>query len=105
MDELLDDHQLERGGMLGVLAHLDDGDVPQVVEASVGSLNSVVAKPASEQRSMLESWVLGDWGEAVTAPGCKDAARDCKQGVTPELRALAEALLRLIGPITQEVGA
>ncbi len=76
MDELLDDHQLERGGLLGVLTHLDDGDVPQVVEASVGSLNSVAAEPASEQRSMLEYWVLGDWGDAVIAPGGDRAIRD-----------------------------
>ncbi len=76
VDELLDDHQLERGGLLGVLTHLDDGDVPQVVEASVGSLNSVVADPASEQPSVLESWVLGDWGEAVITPGGDRAVRD-----------------------------
>ncbi len=76
VDELLDDHQLEKGGLLGVLTQLDDGDVPQVVEASVGSLNSVVAEPASEQRSMLECWVLGDWGEAVIALGGNSAVRD-----------------------------
>ncbi len=50
--------------LIGGLRHIEDGDIPQTVEVSVASLNSVVGAPPSEQRSTLESWVLGDWGES-----------------------------------------
>ncbi len=104
VDELIDDHQLERGGLIGGLRHIEDGDVPQTVEASVAGLNSVACEPASEPRSTLESWVLGDWVDGDTAPLGKaglQAAGGSTAGLSPELRALAEGLLRLIGP-TQE---
>ena len=45
VDELLSIHQPENGGLIGGLHHVDDGDIPQMVEASVASLNSIVSAP------------------------------------------------------------
>ena len=53
MDELLDNYQVEEGGLLGTITHLGDGDVPQDAIAMIGG------EETDLERSRLANWVEG----------------------------------------------
>lgn len=101
VDELLESKQQEEGGLIATIKHLDDGEVPQATIAMVRGDDAV-------GRSRLAQWVDGDWGDLGAPSGLTSALEASYQEaptpqLSPELRSLAESLLRLIGP-TAEAG-
>jgi hypothetical protein len=75
---------------LGTITHLDDGEVPQDACAFIGSTHL----PKSSYEELVDRWVDGSSVAATAGEGEQVA-------LSPELRTLAESLLRLLGPTAE----
>jgi hypothetical protein len=90
VDDYLETRQYEEGGLLGTITHLGDGEVPQDCSAMVGSLQL----PKSNFEELLERYAGAQEGSVAATEGEQVA-------LSPELRDLAESLLRLLGPTAE----